>query len=397
MEKGEIGMAAVYIVEGVRTPIGDFLGGLSSLRDVELGIVVAKEVVKRAGLNADAVEEVVCGMVYKGGAKGNPGRQIQIGSGFPETGYASTVDQQCGSGMRAVEMVSQQILLGKTGIGVAVGVESMSNAAYVLENARKIRMGDVRLIDTLTKDGLTCAMCNYHMGITAENLAEKYSISREDQDSLALISHQRARTAQSEGKFKDEIVPVVVPGRKGDTIVDTDEHPRELTVDDLQKLRPAFKKDGTVTAGNASSINDGAAALLLASESAVEEYGLTPKARILATAAAGVSPEIMGIGPVYAIPRALEYAGVPFLDVNYFEINEAFAAQFLACNLELNIMMNNINANGSGIALGHPVGSTGVRIIVSLMSEMERRKSRIGVASLCVGGGPAIACVVELL
>lgn len=390
-------MKQVYIIEAVRTPIGDFMGGLSSLTNVELGTIVAKEAVRRAALPPEAIEEVVCGMIYKGGSKGNPGRQIQLAAGFPSSGYASTIDQQCGSAMRATEILSQQITLGKTDLGLAVGVESMSNAAYVVNGARKTRMGDVILHDTITHDGLNCAICNYHMGLTAENLAEKYGITREEQDELALLSHQRARSAQDAGKFNNEIIPITIEGKKGDVIVDRDEHPRDITIEALAKLKPAFKKDGTVTAGNASGINDGGAALLLAGPDASEKYGLKPKARLLATASYGVDAEIMGIGPVYAIPKALDLAGLKIDDIDYFEINEAFAAQFLACNRELNIDMEKVNANGSGIALGHPVGATGIRIIVSMMSEMQRRGSRLGVASVCVGGGPAMAAVIEMM
>ena len=358
---------------------------------------MTKEVLKRAAVPPEAVEEVVCGMIYKSGSKGNPARQIQLAAGLPVEGYACTVDQQCGSGMRAAEIISQQVTLGKTGVGVAVGVESMSNAAYVVNNARRIRMGDAKLQDTITLDGLNCAICDYHMGVTAENLAAKYGITREEQDALALLSHQRAKAAQAEGKFDEEIVPVVIAGKKGDTVVKLDEHPRDVTLESLAKLRPAFTKDGTVTAGNASGINDGAAALLLASEEAVSRHGLKPKAKILATASAGVAADIMGIGPVQAIPKALGYAGLAIKDIEYFEINEAFAAQFLACNRELKIDMAQLNANGSGIALGHPVGATGVRIIVTLLSELKRRGNRLGVASLCVGGGPATALVLESL
>lgn len=390
-------MKQVYIVEAVRTPIGDFMGGLSSLSNVELGTIAAKEAVKRSGLPPEAVEEVVCGMIYKGGSKGNPGRQIQMAAGFPSSGYACTIDQQCGSAMRAVEILSQQIILGKTDLGLAVGVESMSNAAYVVNGARKIRMGDAVMLDSITHDGLNCAICNYHMGLTAENLAEKYGISREEQDQLSLLSHQRARTAQDSGKFSDEIIPITIKSKKGDVIVDRDEHPRDVTIEALAKLKPAFKKDGTVTAGNASGINDGAAALLLAGPDAVEKYGLTPKARLLATVSCGVDADIMGIGPVYAIPKALEHSFLKMNDIDYFEINEAFAAQFLACNRELKLDMDKVNANGSGIALGHPVGATGVRIIVSLMSELQRREKKLGVASLCVGGGPAMAAVIEMM
>ncbi len=390
-------MKEVYIVSSARTAIGDFMGGLSSLSNVELGTIAAKEVLERADLSPNEVEEVVCGMIYKGGSKGNPGRQIQIAAGMPVEGYACTIDQQCGSGMRALEVLSQQISLDKTGIGVAVGVESMSNASYILNGARKIRMGDVKLVDALTYDGLNCAMCDYHMGITAENLAEKYGITREEQDELALISNERALAAIEEGKFQEEIVPVVIKGRKGDTIFEQDEHPRHVTIEALGKLKPAFLKEGTVTAGNASGINDGAAAVLMASGEMVEKFGLKPVAKVLATASAGVEPKYMGIGPVYAIPKALKYSGIRMDQIGYFEINEAFAAQFLACNRELKLNMDNVNVNGSGIALGHPVGATGVRIVISLISELKRRNAQYGVASLCVGGGPAMATVIEML
>lgn len=390
-------MKQVFIVDSARTPIGDFLGGLSLVSNVDLGLAATSEVIKRSGIDKDLIEEVVCGMIYKAGSRGNPARQIQLAAGIPETGYATTIDQQCGSGMKAVEMISQQIMLGKTKIGLAIGAESMSNAAYIVENARTIRMGDKKLVDTLTHDGLVCAMCDYHMGITAENLAENYDIKREEQDEIALLSHQRARMAQKEGRFDDEIAPVLIKTKKGDVWFDEDEHPRDLDIDDLKKLKPVFKQNGTVTAGNSSGINDGAAALLLASKDAVDEYALKPKAILLSTASVGVRPEVMGIGPVFAIPKALEYAGLSMNDVDYFEINEAFAAQFLACNRELNISMDKVNANGSGIALGHPVGATGARIIVSLISEMQRRGSNIGVASLCVGGGPALASVIKLI
>jgi len=390
-------MNEVYIISVARTAIGDFMGGLSLLSNIELGTIVAKEVLNRANLSPEVVDEVACGMIYKGGSKGNPGRQIQYAVGMPMEGYACTVDQQCGSGMRATEIISQQILLGKTDIGVAIGVESMSNAAYILNKARSIRMGDVKLLDSITNDGLNCAICDYHMGVTAENLAEKYKITREEQDELAFLSHARALAAIEAGRFKEEIVPVVLKGRKGDTIFDTDEHPKKVTMESLGNLRPAFKKDGTVTAGNASGINDGAAALLLASGEMVEKYGLKPIAKIIGTASAGVEAQFMGIGPVYAVPKALKYAGLTMNQVDYFEINEAFAAQFIACNRELRLSMDKVNANGSGIALGHPVGCTGVRIIVSLMSELKRRDAKYGVASLCVGGGPAIASVIEML
>lgn len=391
-------MQDVYIVAAARTPIGDFNGALSSQNVVDLGCIVTEEVIKRAGIEKTCIQEVVGGMIYKAGQKGNPARQIQMKCQLPESGYACTIDQQCGSGMRAMEILSEQIMLGKTDIGIAVGMESMSNAAYVLNNARTLRMGDTKLSDTITLDGLNCAICDYHMGVTAENLAEKYGISRQEQDELAVLSHERALKAQAENKFKDEIVPVEMKDRRGNiVIVDEDEHPKKTTIETLAKLRTVFKKDGTVTAGNASGINDGAAAVLLMSETAVKHYNVKAIAKIKSTASFGVAPQFMGIGPVYAIPKALEYAELNLEDIGYFEINEAFAAQFLACNRELKLDMEKVNANGSGIALGHPVGASGIRIIVSLIHEAKRRNVKYGVASLCVGGGPAIASVIEIL
>lgn len=392
-------MKEVFIVAAKRTPIGDFMGVLSKVSAVDLGIIVTKAVVESSGIDPSLVQEVVCGMVYKAGAKGNPGRQIQLGAGLPVSGYASTVDQQCSSSMRAMEMLSQQILLGKTDVGVAVGIESMSRVPHLMLNSREgTRLGDIQVVDSLMYDALTCAMGGCHMGVTAENLADRYEITRQDQDQLSVLSHERAMKAQQENKFKDEIVPVNVPGRKGTvTTVDTDEHPHLTTVEILGNLHPAFKKEGTVTAGNASSLNDGAAALLLMSGEAAKNANVKPIAKVLATASMGVEPQYMGIGPVYVIPRALEFAGLKMEDIDYFEINEAFASQFLACNKELNISMDKVNANGSGIALGHPVGATGARIIVTLIHELKRRNGRYGVASLCVGGGPAMATVIELL
>lgn len=390
-------MQEVVIVSAVRTPIGDFMGKLKDVQAVDLGVTAVKGALAKVGVSPQQVEEVACGMIYKGGAKGNPGRQIQIKSGMPVDGYAYTVDQQCGSGMKAFELAYQSILVGKADTTVAVGIESMSNAPYLLPKAREgYRMGHGEMYDSLLYDGLVCAFQGYHMGITAENLAEKYSISRTEQDELALMSHLRAAQAWKKGVFADEIVPVVIAGKKGEVIVDCDEHPRsDLTLDKLAAMRPAFKKDGTVTAGNASGVNDGAAALVLMSAGEANRLGIKPLARVVATASAGVLPEIMGIGPVAAIPKVLKYAGLKLDDIGYFEINEAFAAQFLAVNRELKLDMEKVNANGSGIGLGHPVGCTAARIIVSLIYEMHRRNERYGLASLCVGGGPAIATIVE--
>ncbi|MHB1419040.1 MAG: acetyl-CoA C-acetyltransferase [Bacillota bacterium] len=392
-------MQEVVIVGAARTPIGDFLGSLKDVSAVDLGVTAVKAALEKAGVKPEQVEDMAGGMIFKAGAKGNPARQIQLKVGIPVEAVALTIDQQCGSAMRALEVATQQILLGKSNVSVVVGMESMSNAPYLLLNARQgMRMGAGAAEDHMFYDGLVDAMHNYHMGVTAENLAEKYQISREEQDELAYISHTRAIAAIKEGKFKDEIVSVEIKSKKGSVFVETDEHPRaDVSMENLAKLRAAFKPDGTVTAGNASGINDGAAALVLMSVGRAKELGIKPLAKIVSTASYGVPPEIMGIGPAYAIPKALQYAGLELKDVDYFEINEAFAAQFLAVNRELKLGMDIVNANGSGIALGHPVGCTGVRLIVSLLSEMERRAVRIGAASLCCGGGPAIATVVERL
>lgn len=392
-------MNDVVIVGASRTPIGGFMGSLKDVSAVELGVMAVNEALEKSGVATNLVEEVVGGMIYKAGVKGNPARQVQLGAGMSVEGAATTVEQLCGSAMRALEIASQQLILGKTGVSIALGMESMSQAPHLLLNSRQgMRLGAGSLEDHLLHDALIDAFSGNHMGITAENLAEKYQISREEQDELALLSHKRAIDAIATGKFKEEIAPVRIQGRKGEVVVDTDEHPRgDMTLENLSKLKPAFRKDGTVTAGNASGINDGAAALVLMTASRARDLGVKPIARVLSTASCGVAPEIMGIGPVYAIPKALEYAGLELENIDYFEINEAFAAQFLAVNRELKLDMENVNANGSGIALGHPVGCTGIRIVVSLLSEMQRRQSRYGVASLCVGGGPAMATVVELL
>jgi len=394
---GEKNMKEVYAVGTARTAVGDFMGSLSRFTNVELGTIVGKEAIKRAGLTPDDIQEVTCGLVYKAGSHGNPGRQIQYAMGCPYTGYAVTLDQLCGSGMRATEILSQQIMLGKTDVGIAIGTEVMSKAPYILNDARTIRMGDKKLVDGLTYDGLSCPIAGYHMGVTAENLAKEFNISREEQDELAMISQNRAADAIDAGKFKDELVPVTYTDRKkGEVVIDRDEHPRHTDMQQLAKLRPAFIKDGTVTAGNASGINDGAAALVLCSGEYAKEHGLKPIAKLLATASAGVEAERMGFGPTEAIPKALAYAGLKQEDIGYFELNEAFAAQFLACNKVLKIPMDKVNANGSGIAIGHPVGCTGARIQVSLFPELKRRGEKLGVASLCVGGGPAMAAVWEM-
>lgn len=392
-------MESVVIIGAARTPIGDFLGSLKDVTAVDLGVIAARAAMERAGVSPEQVEDVVGGMVYKEGVKGNPARQVQLKCGIPVEAPAVTVEQQCASGMRALEIAAQQIMLGKSNISLVVGMENMSQVPYLLMGARTgYRMGPGCVEDALLYDALHDAFHGYHMGVTAENLAERYGITRQEQDELALLSHQRAVAAIREGKFKEEIVPVEVKTRKGTVVVDTDEHPRpDTSLEALSKLRPVFKEGGTVTAGNASGINDAAAALILMAESKARELGVKPLAKIVSTASYGVAPEIMGIGPAYAIPKALKFAGLQLEDIDYFEINEAFAAQFLAVNRELKLDIERVNANGSGIALGHPVGCTGVRIIVTLLFELRRRGGRYGVASLCVGGGPAMATVVEMI
>ncbi len=390
-------MREVWIVGAKRTPIGDFLGKLKDVSAVDLGVTAVNAALAQAEVSSSQVQELACGQIYKAGAKGNPGRQIQLKSGMPVEGFACTIDQQCGSGMKAFEIVSQSILLGKSDIAVAVGIESMSQAPYLLKGAREgYRMGNGEILDSMLYDGLVCAMMGYHMGLTAENLAGKYQVSRQEQDELALLSHQRAIRAIQNGIFDAEIVPVTIETKKGPVVIRQDEHPRaDISLDKLATMKPAFKKDGTVTAGNASGVNDGAAALVLVSADKGKELGLKPLAKLRSTANFGVPPEIMGIGPAYAVPRAIQLAGLAPEDIGYYEINEAFAAQFLAVNRELKLDMEKVNANGSGIGLGHPVGCTAARIIVSLIYEMQRRDVRFGLASLCVGGGPAIGTVIE--
>ncbi len=391
----------VVILGAARTPIGDLLGELKDVTPVDLAMTAVNAAIERSGISPGEVQEVVLGMLYKQGSKGNPARQVQVKSGMPVSGWAYTVDQQCASGMRAFENVTTSIQLGKIDVGVAIGTESMTNAPYLLMNARSgYRMGDGdKVTDSMLCDGLVCALTGYHMGGTAENLAKKYGITREEQDALSVRSHANAVAAIDAGRFDDEIAPVTVKTKKGEKTILHDEHPRaDVTMESLAKLRPAFtKEEGTVTAGNSSSVNDGAAALILASAKKAQSLGIKPIARVVTIANYGVEPGYMGIGPAFAIPKALEQAGLTMDDIGYFEINEAFAAQFLACNRELKLDMSKVNTNGSGIGLGHPVGCTGARILVSLIYEMKRRNVRYGLASLCVGGGPAMATILERL
>ncbi|MPW26530.1 acetyl-CoA C-acyltransferase [Alkalibaculum sp. M08DMB] len=387
----------VVIIGMARTPIGNFMGSLKSLSAVDLGVIAVNEAIKKSGIRAEQVEDVVAGMVYKAGAKGNPARQIAIACGIPVESPAVTVEQQCASSMRALEIATHQIKLGIKEICVVTGIESMSNVPYLLSKGREgFRMGDSVVNDGLLYDALTCAFTNVHQGVGAETLASSYSITREEQDELALLSNMRAVAAIKDGKFKEEIVPIEIKTKRGTIMIDTDERPNaDTTIESLAGLRPVFKKDGTVTSGNASGINDGACAVVLMSERKAKELGVNILAKVISTASVGVPPEIMGVGPVYAIPKSIELAGLHMSDIDYFEINEAFAVQFLAVKKELNLSMENTNANGSGIALGHPVGCTSLRLVISMINELKRRDNKYGVASLCAGGGPAMAAVIE--
>jgi len=389
----------VVIVSAVRTALGNFNGSLKNVSAPELGGAVIKGALDQAGVMPDQVDEVIMGNVLQAGLGQNPARQAAIKAGIPESVSSMTINKVCGSGLKAVHLATQAILAGDAEVVVAGGMENMSQAPYLLKNARDgFKMGDQKLVDTLTSDGLTCIFNDYHMGITAENLANKYSITREEQDEFSAWSQEKAVKAIETGKFKDEIVPVVIPQRKGELIVfDTDEYPKKgTTVEKLAGLRPAFKKDGTVTAGNASGINDGAAAVVVMSKKKADELGLKPLVTIKANASAGVDPSIMGIGPVPAVRKVLEKASVSMEDLNLIEANEAFAAQSLAVDRELHFNKKILNVNGGAIALGHPIGASGARILVTLIHEMKRRNAHTGLATLCIGGGQGVATIVEL-
>ena len=392
-------MNDVVIVSGTRTPVGDFLGSLKDLTSVELGVIALKAAMERAHVDPKLIEEVVCGNPDMAGAKSNPGRQVAIHAGCPWETFACTVNQQCVSSMRASEILYQEILLGKVDVGAAVGCASMSTIPYLVMGARTgFRMGEQRLIDAMYNDGMVDAFYNILMGVTAENIAEMYRISREEQDEFALMSHQRACAAIANKTQRSELVPVEIKTKKGTTLFDKDEHPRPgLTMADLAKLKPVFKKDGSVTAGNSSGINDGAAALVMMSLDKAKELDIKPLVRIVATGSAAVDAKIMGMGVVPSVKRALHFANLTLEDIGYWEINEAFAAQIIGCNRELKIPLDKMNINGGGISLGHPVGMTGARLIVSLIHEMRRRNIRYGGASLCGGGGPSTSMIVELM
>lgn len=390
-------MREVVIVSAARTPVGSFNGALANVSAVELGAITIKEAIKRAGITPDMVDETIMGCILQSGQGQGVARQAAVKAGIPIEKPAMTINMICGSGLKAVQLAAQAIISGDCDVVVAGGTENMSLAPYVLKNARNgYRMGHGEIVDTMIHDALTDAFNNYHMGNTAENLAEKYSITREEQDSLSASSQNKAEAAMKEGKFKDEIVPVVISSKKGDVIVDTDEYPRAgITVESLAKLRPAFKKDGTVTAGNSSGINDGAAALVIMSADKAKELGLEILGKIVGYASAGVDPSIMGIGPVPAVKKALLRAKLELKDMDLIEANEAFAAQALSVAKELNFDMDKVNVNGGAIALGHPVGASGARILTTLLYEMKKRDSKHGLATLCIGGGMGTAIVIE--
>ncbi|MDR2610115.1 MAG: thiolase family protein [Clostridiales Family XIII bacterium] len=391
-------MKDAVIVAGARTPIGDFMGGLKSFKGHELGTLALKGVMERAGIDPNSIEEVIAGHVNQAGSPGNSARWVTLKAGCPAETISTTVHQQCPSSMRAADFLSQAIMLGKVDVGAVVGMESMSNAPYLLMDARKgYRLGDGEKVqDSLMIGGLICAFEDYHMGVTAENIAEMYGISREEQDEFALMSHERAVKAIQDGLFKDEIIPVEVKTRKGVTVIDTDEHPQwDCSLEKAAGQRPVFKKDGTVTAFNASGLNDGAAAIIMMSADKAQELGFKPLARVVAAASGSVEPRIMGMGVVPAVRKALKFAGLEIDDIDYWELNEAFAAQVLGCNRELKIPYDRLNAHGSGIALGHPVGMTGARIIMAAVDELKRRGGRYACSSMCASGGPAAAFIVE--
>lgn len=391
-------MREVVIVSAVRTPIGAFGGGLKDVSAVDLGALVIKEAVNRAGIKPELVEEVLMGNVIQAGLGQNVARQSAVKAGLPVEIPAMTINKVCGSGLRTVALAAQMIKAGDCDVVVAGGMESMSQAPYVLKGARwGQRMGDGKIVDSMVNDALTDAFNNYHMGITAENIAKEWNLSREEQDAFAVSSQNKAERAIKEGRFKDEIVPVVIPQRKGEPkVFDTDEFPRfGATVEALSKLKPAFTKDGTVTAGNASGINDGAAAFVVMSGEKAEELGIKPMAKILSYGSKGLEPSIMGYGPFYATKKALENTGLTVADLDLIEANEAFASQSLAVAKDLGFDMEKVNVNGGAIALGHPVGASGARILVTLLHEMEKRDAKRGLATLCIGGGMGTTLIIE--
>jgi acetyl-CoA C-acetyltransferase len=390
-------MKTAVIVNAARTPIGNFNSSLKSLSAIELGEIAAKETLNRANVSVEGIDEVIIGCVLQAGLGQNPARQIALNIGIPETVPAITINKVCGSGLQSVIMAAQLIKLGEAQVVLAGGTESMSNAPYLLPQARfGYRLGDGQVIDSAVLDGLTDIFNHYHMGITAENLAEKYNITREEQDVFSVASQNKAEAAIKNGAFKDEIVPVTIKSKKGESIVDTDEFPRfGATLANLQKLKPAFKKDGTVTAGNASGINDGAAMVLVMEKEMAEQKGLPILAEIASYGSVGCDPKIMGIGPVASTNKALKNANIILNNIDLIESNEAFAAQSIAVAKELEFDMDKVNVNGGAIALGHPIGASGARVLTTLLYGMKKRDSRYGLATLCIGGGQGVAMIVK--
>ncbi len=392
-------MTEVVIVSAVRTAVGTFNGALKDVSAPELGAIVIQAALEKAGVKAEQVDEIILGNVLQAGLGQNPARQAAIKAGVPESVASMTINKVCGSGLKAVHLAAQAIIAGDADVIIAGGMENMSQAPYLLKQARDgFKMGDQKLIDSMISDGLWCAFNDYHMGMTAENLNEKYEITREEQDEFSAWSQEKAVQAIENGRFKDEIVPVHIKQRKGDPIVfEEDEYPRKgTTAEKLSKLRPAFKKEGSVTAGNASGINDGAAAFVVMSKEKAIELGLKPLVTIEANANAGVDPSIMGIGPVTAVKKALKKANISLEDIDLIEANEAFAAQSIAVDRELKFNHDILNVNGGAIALGHPIGASGARILVTLIHEMQKRQTKRGLATLCIGGGQGVATIVKL-
>ncbi|MBD8877439.1 acetyl-CoA C-acetyltransferase [Roseibium polysiphoniae] len=386
----------VVIVSATRTPVGSFNGAFATTPAHELGAIVMKAALDKAGVSGDDVDEVVFGQVLTAGMGQNPARQAAIGAGISEGATAWGLNQVCGSGLRTVAIAAQQIMCGDATIMMAGGQENMTLSPHCAPMRAGYKMGDYKMVDTMIKDGLWDAFNGYHMGQTAENVAEKWQISREQQDEFALASQNKAEAAQKAGKFKDEITPVTIKGRKGDTIVEDDEYIRHgATLESMQKLRPAFAKEGSVTAGNASGINDGAAAILVMSAAEAEKRGLKPLARIASWATAGVDPAIMGSGPIPASRKALEKAGWSASELDLVEANEAFAAQACAVNKDMGWDTDIVNVNGGAIAIGHPIGASGARVLCTLIHEMVRRDAKKGLATLCIGGGMGVAMCIE--
>ncbi len=391
-------MNRVAIVAAKRSALGNYGGSLKDMSAVDLGVNVLKQTLSSINLDPTLIDEVIVGNVLSAGLGQNVARQVSLNAGIPQEVSALTINKVCGSGLKTVMMAAQSILLGDNEIVVAGGTESMSQAPYVMNTARwGARMGNTELVDTMLKDGLTDAFDDIHMGITAENIADKYGFTRQMQDELAAISQNRAEAAIKAGKFKDEIVPIEIPQRKGDPIIfDTDEFPRfGSSAESLGKLRPAFKKDGTVTAGNASGINDGAAFIVLMSEEKADQLGLKPMAYIKSYASGGVDPQIMGTGPIPATQKALDKANMTVEEIELIEANEAFAAQALSVIHTLDFNTDIVNVNGGAIALGHPIGASGARIFVTLLHEMQKRDAKTGLATLCIGGGQGVSVIVE--